>query len=219
VTGPLAWAPDPDDPEERAFLDLYGAWDPMTPAELAAVLDGFEHPWWVVGGHAVEAFTGVRRGHEDLDVAIFTDTMPALREHLAGRYHLWNAHDGALRPVTDAHPEPMHPQSQLWWRRNARSPWRVDCLLDLRDGAGRWVSKRDPSYCVPLEDVTWVADDGIRYLKPEVQLLFKAKQDREKDRVDLRSTWPLLDDGQKEWLREALGRQHPGHAWLELLGG
>lgn len=215
--GVLAWQPDPDDPEDRAFYALYGPWDPMTPVELAALLDGFEHPWWVVGGHAIEAFTGVRRGHEDLDAAVFTDTLADLRRHLAGRYHLWNAHDRALRPLTDEHPEPMHPQSQVWLRRDAGSPWRLDLLLDLRDDEGRWVSKRDPDYCVPLEKVTWVAGDGLRYLNPEVQLLFKAKQDRVKDRVDLDSTWPLLDPAQREWLVDALRHRHPGHPWIGLL--
>jgi hypothetical protein len=206
----LAWEPDEHD---LAFVDVYGAWDPLTPAEAGLLMEGFGHPWWIVGGHAIEAFTGVRRFHEDLDWAVFTDTVADLRDHLAGRYHLWNAYDRALRPIDDAHPELFHPQSQIWMREDARSPWRVDCLLDLRDDRGRWISKRDPDHVADLEEVTWVAGDGIRYLRPEIQLFFKAKQDRVKDGVDLDNAWPLLDAGQRSWLRGALARHLPEHPW------
>jgi len=215
MSGDLAWEPDEED---LAFLDVYGAWEPLTPAEVDRLMTGFAHPWWIVGGHAIEAFTGVRRFHEDLDLVVFTDTVPDLRTHLAGRFHLWNVHDRALRLVDDAHPELFHPQSQIWMRENARSPWRVDCILELRDERGRWISKRDPQHVADLEDVTWVAADGIRYLRPEIQLFFKAKQDRVKDRVDLDNAWPLLDGEQQAWLRDTLARHLPEHPWRERLG-
>jgi hypothetical protein len=211
----LAWEPDEED---LAFLDLYGDWDPLTPAETAALMEGFPHPWWIVGGHAIEAFTGVRRFHEDLDLVIFTDTVPDLHRHLAGRFHLWNVHDRAFRLIDQAHAELFHPQSQVWLRKDARSPWRVDCILEARDDQGRWVSKRDPDHVAELDDVTWVAGDGIRYLRPEIQLFFKAKQDRAKDRVDLDNTWPLLDTDRRAWLRDALAVHLPDHPWRERLG-
>ena len=52
--------------------------------------DGFERPWWVVGGWAIEAFTGAPRGHEDVDVSILVCDIPALREHVGERWQLWN---------------------------------------------------------------------------------------------------------------------------------
>jgi len=218
VSTPLAWAPDPDDPEEQAFLALYGAWDPLTPAGIAELLQGFDAPWWSVGGYAIEAFTGVPRFHEDVDLVMFTDAVPALREHLDGVLHLWNIYDRTMRPLDEHTDTLLHPQSQIWMRRDWSSPWLVDCILDLRDEQGRWVSKRDPEHVAPLEEVTWVAGDGIRYLRPEIQLFFKAKQDREKDRVDLANAWPLLDAAQQGWLRQALARNLPEHPWRERLG-
>ena len=41
--------------------------------------------------------------------------------------------------------------------------------------------------------MTWVAADGIRYLRPEITLLYKAVLHRPKDDRDLAVTWPLLD--------------------------
>jgi hypothetical protein len=34
------------------------------------VLAGLDVPWWVAGGWAVEAFTGVARSHEDIDLSV-----------------------------------------------------------------------------------------------------------------------------------------------------
>ena len=208
----LAWEPDEED---RRFMAVYGDWDPLTPRELAAAMEGFPLPWWIVGGHAIEAFTGVERFHEDIDMVVFRDAVPALREQLGGRFHLWSNHGGTFRLIEDRNPEPLHPLSQIWMREDARSPWRVDCILnDVRDG--RWVSRRDETHTAELDEVTFVAD-GIRYLDPAVQLLTKAKLDRAKDRVDLDAAWPLLAEDRRAWLREALRRTHPDHPWQARL--
>jgi hypothetical protein len=102
-------------------------------------------------------------------------------------------------------------------RENARCPWRVDCITNpSRDG--RWVSRRDESLEADLEDVTWVAGDGIRYLNPEVALLFKGRQKRLKDEVDLGNALPLMTPQQRDWLsahlRSTYGDAHP---WLPRL--
>ena len=205
-----AWEPTAED---IAFYDVYGEWDPLTPAELARLMDGFPRPWWIVGGHAIEAFTEVQRLHEDIDLAIFTSDFPHLRAQLGGTFHLWSNTGGTFRVIDDDHPEPAHPLSQIWMRENARSPWRVDCPLNP-EADGRWQSKRDEAHVADLDEVTWVAGDGIRYLNPEVTLLFKARQAREKDTVDLGNAWPLMSDPQRSWLRDAVRRLHPDHAWL-----
>ncbi|MGZ8745327.1 MAG: hypothetical protein ACXWXO_20625 [Nocardioides sp.] len=91
------WQPDADD---IAFTDVDGDWDPPTPGELAVLMEGFPEPWWIVGGHAMEAFTGVRRFHEDIDMVVFADAVPALREQLGETLHLWSNHGGTSRAAT-----------------------------------------------------------------------------------------------------------------------
>src|SRR5687767_11110017 len=101
-------------------------------------------------------------------------------------------------------------------RRDARSPWRVDCLLNPSLD-GRWQSKRGASFVADLDEVTWVAADGVRYANPEVALLFKAKQHRDKDSIDLENAWPLMTTTQRSWLCDAVRRLHPGHPWQHRL--
>ncbi|KRF15708.1 nucleotidyltransferase domain-containing protein [Nocardioides sp. Soil796] len=205
-----------EDEEEIEFQRLYGAWDSLDPAETVEFLRDFEAPWWVVGGWAIEAFTGVPRPHEDIDVVIFARDLPKLLDVVRGRYHAWGAGAGAIRPVNDTWPELHEGASQVWLREHATAPWIMDCILS-EDHEGQWVSRRDPAWHAPLDDVTWVAADGIRYLRPEVVLQHKARLDRSKDLRDLVAAWPLLGENERAWLRDAVRREDAEHRWLGVI--
>ena len=202
--------------EDEEFFRRYGDWAPLDPAGLADFMSGFERPWWIVGGWSIEAFTGRPREHEDVDLSILACDLTALREHVGDRWHLWSNHGGTLRPFDDRFPEVLDVHSQVWVRRSAADPWVIDLPI-TPDRDGLWTSKRDPGHVAPLDDVTWVAGDGIRYLSPEITLLYKAALHRPKDDRDLAVTWPLLRAEQQAWLREAVGRLYPGHAWVERM--
>lgn len=204
--------------EDDYWDRLYGHWEPFDPPAAREFFAGFDRPWWVVGGWSIEAFTGVRREHEDLDVSMLACDVAALREHVGERWQLWNICDGALRPLTDHWPDVQAPDSQIWVRRDAHSPWVMDMpLTPDRDGA--WTNKRWADDVRPVEDATWLAEDGIHYARPEVTLLYKAVAQRAKDDRDLEVCWPLLAPGQQEWLRDAVRLLYPDHAWLERLSG
>lgn len=203
------------DEEERAFRRLYGDWQPMDLAALRAFLHGYERPWWIVGGHAIEAFTGTPRRHEDIDVVIFRRDLGFFREHAGDRFHLWSVGAGMLRPLNEDYPDPHPDAGQVWLREHALAPWVMDGILN-DDHDGRWVSRRDPGHVADLEEVTFVRD-GIRYLNPEIVLQHKARLDRPKDRADLGAAWPLLGADKRSWLRDAVRRERPDHPWLEML--
>jgi hypothetical protein len=202
-------------PDDLAFQRRYGPWAAYSLAEARELFDGIGIRWWIAGGYAVEAFSGVAREHEDIDVSIFRRDVPILRSALEGRLHLWSAGSGALRPVDDRFPEPAADADQIWLREHALSPWRADVLLNP-DDEGRWVSRRDPSFAAPLEEVTWERD-GIRFLRPEIALAFKAKLARPKDERDFAVTLPLLDDSARAWLADYLTRREPQHRWRQAL--
>lgn len=214
-----------DEVSEDEFRSVYGAWAPRDANDAAALLTGFEGDWWLAGGQALEAWTGVRREHDDLDVSILRRDLPVLRRHVAGRRHVWAAFGGALKPLwpgdADGVDELPEGCGQVWLRRDAFSPWEFDVLLNPGE-AGEWVNRRHPELSTSLEEATWVGDGargvlGVRYLQPEIVLLFKAKHLRAKDRADFEATLPLLDSDRRAWLRAALERVHPGHSWLTRL--
>jgi hypothetical protein len=67
---------------------------------------------------------------------------------------------------------------------------------------------------MPLRELVRLGPGGCPYLRPEVQLLYKAKQRRAKDEADFAAVAPLLDPDPRRWLRAALARIHPSHPWL-----
>lgn len=211
-----------NDLSNEDFERLYGPWAPHTPADVAALLADYPGSWWIAGGWAIEAFTGVRREHEDTDVSVLRCDLPLLRRHLAGRFDVWAAGTTALRPLLpdddiddDADSTLWETEGQIWARASAQHPWEYDFLLS--PGSARlWEYRRDPSIRMPMDDAVWELD-GVRYLQPEIQLLYKAPGLRPKDQLDFDSAVPLLDDRRRRWLRQALVQTLPDHPWIAAL--
>jgi hypothetical protein len=208
LTGPINDLPEDD------FQALYGTWLGLTPAEVAELLAGAPFRWWIAGGWAIEASGGAPRHHGDTDIAVLRDDRGAVRAWLSA-FHLWEAHDGALRPLLagdDLTPE----RGQLWMRRDANGPWLLDIVFSPSDG-GEWVYKRQNRVRLPLDRVGRIGADGIPYLRPEVVLLFKAKHVRPKDEADFASVLGRLDHSAQAFLIEALHLTLPNHPWLAAL--
>jgi hypothetical protein len=208
---------------DEHFAHLYGPWDTPSVEEVRGWLDGWEAAWWVAGGQSIEQFTGVTRRHDDLDIAFFRRDIASLHAHLGPRFHLWAAGSGTLRPLGWEAGRPTTDvrlpdwSGQVWVREHALSPWRVD-FVATPDREGRWVFKRDETCSAPLDEVTEVAEDGVRYQRPEVTLAFKAHLARPKDHADFAAALPLLSASQRGWLTERLRALYPdGHEWEDRL--
>ena len=53
---------------ERDLEAVYGPWAARDERDAQQMMCGFTGAWWVVGGRALEAFTGVSRPREDIDI-------------------------------------------------------------------------------------------------------------------------------------------------------
>ena len=192
---------------------LWGLWDPLSPRALADVLTPMQVPWWIAGGYALEAFAGHSwREHDDIDAALARDDQATLRKALAD----WDVHvadpPGTLRPwPIDEHLDPtIH---DIWVRHDERGPWKFQLMLDERDGSD-WVFRRDANIRMPFERLTWQRGDGLRFVQPEVQLLYKSRGRRAKDELDFQVVLPLLEPGRREWLASSLEVTDPVNPWL-----
>jgi hypothetical protein len=72
-----------------------------------------------------------------------------------------------------------------------------------------WVCRRDASITLPYSELILRTSEGIPYAAPEVALLFKAKQLREKDIADLQRVLPTMDQTQRSRLIGWLTQVHP----------
>ncbi len=87
---PGAPAPPPADAQPLDEQEFTGRRWPLTPSTMR-FHGRLERPWWIVGGWAVEAFTGVAREHDDLDISILSDDIEAFRLFLGDRYSPWTS--------------------------------------------------------------------------------------------------------------------------------
>lgn len=200
--------------DEHEFQRVYGRWEPLTPAEVQALFAGAPFRWWLAGGWAIELAGGPPRTHGDTDVVVLLDDLPAIRAHLAG-YHLWEAHDGSLRPLLPGE-DLREEREQLWVRRDAAQPWLADLLLTPSKD-GRWLFKRDHRISLPLDELGATTGDGVSYLRPEVVLLHKARATRDKDDADFDAILPRLAAPARSWLDDALSIAHHEHPWRARL--
>ncbi len=189
-----------------------------SPDEAASLLAACAGRWWIAGGHAIERFVGHRlREHADIDLGCFRDAWPHLRRALGG----WECHAAKDRVLTllDDDAPPQHTQV-VWCRPSEDSPWTLEFLLEDRDGA-TWRFRRDPRVRRAVDELTFTSvgtSGALRVLRPEIQLLYKAKHLRPKDEADFAAAAPAMDASDRAWLRDALTVAHPGHAWIERLG-
>lgn len=200
---------------QEEFEARYGRWAPLTPTQVRDLLAGAPFPWWIAGGWAVEAATGVVRPHDDVDVAVLASDLAALRSWFSD-HELHETRSGDVALLPDG-AEPTPDNDQLWLRRGPDEPWLADLLLTPTDGDD-WLFKRDRSLRRPLRDIGWVGPDGVPYLRAEIVLLFKAKLSRDKDQADLSSLLDA-DPAGAVWLVGALERTHPGHPWIDRIRG
>ena len=94
---------------------------------------------------------------------------------------------------------------------------RIEFLLGEIDDRV-WRSRRNPEVTMPVATMAATTADGLRYLAPEIVLLFKAKHLRPSDEADFDTALPELDLGRRHWLFHALEESHPVHPWMGRLG-
>lgn len=190
------------------------AWESWTPEEVAHRLSGVDAPWAFAAGWALDLFRGsVTREHEDVEIAVPAACFAAIRLALTG-YEFDVVGAGCRWPITDkAAFDFMH---QTWVREPDSGVYKLDVFREPHDG-DMWICRRDASIRRPYSEVIRRTGAGLPYVAPEIVLLFKARLSRPKDEADLQGTLPLLDPAARGWLRWALERVHPGHAWLERL--
>ena len=189
---------------------------PWRPAPLDEVVERFARApfrWWIAGGHALELHTGRSwRPHADTDVGICRADARQLPVVLAG-WEIAVAAAGELRPWSGEALSLERHENNLWARSEADGPWELDVTIGEGD-AEEWRDRRDPRLRLPWEEVVLRTRDGVPYLAPEIQLLFKAKGLRLKDDADARQVLPALCADRRAWLRAWLG---DGHPWQVLL--
>ncbi len=189
-----------------------------SPEQVAAQFRNCGRRWWIAGGWAIDYYLGkVTREHEDVDVAILKSDEKAFRSYMQD-WEIWpGLGDNKLEDKPIRIDEALSEErGVLWCRPSPADEWAFELLLNPTKGS-EWVFKRDERIRKPLDRLGSVTDDGIPYLNPEIVLLFKAKNNREKDQQDFETVIPMLGEDARRWLRHSIQIVHPDHPWLTAL--
>jgi hypothetical protein len=151
-------------------------WEDFDPSRLSSLMRGFDAPWWVAGGRALDLWMGRQtRAHQDVDVAVLREDQKRLHEAFGGWELYYATSDHRLVPYrSECWLEvPLH---GVWVRPTFDAPWLCEFLLNEREGQ-HWVYGRNPAVRKPLDEVGVMAPaGGVPILVPEIVLLYKAHE-------------------------------------------
>jgi hypothetical protein len=172
-------------------------------------------PWWIAGGWALDLFAGSQsRPHKDLDVGILRkDALHTLACLTA--WEVFEAKDGVLTRL-GAGMQPRADVFSLWCRPARTREWALELMLDEAENE-QWIFRRQRQIQRPLQVAIRRSAQGIPYLSPEIQLLYKSHRMRREDQRDFEHIAPKLEPSGRDWLRHALHITDPAHPWLSVL--
>ncbi|MED4732003.1 hypothetical protein P9597_28510 [Aneurinibacillus migulanus] len=193
-------------------------WLPISIKEINQVFSKMTAIWCIAGGEALDLHLGKKsREHSDLDVVIYREQQQDVYQSLSSEWMLYKAENGKLNPWEDG--EFLESINDVWVSKNANSPWSFQIMF-IDSVNDNWVYRREKSIKQPKSSIYIRTSEGIPYLKPEIQLLYKAGSSkvREKDFKDFQTMLPLLSPEEKKWLKLSLKKQFPeGHNWIRYL--
>ena len=189
--------------------DELGPWKSLELDEVIRLFERWPARWWITGGVALEIHLGRSwRPHHDSDVSILRDDTPALPLLLAG----WDINVAAAGVLTPWDGGALAVQANnMWCRKAPDQPWCLDITISEGDQKC-WIYRCDPTLRVPWENAVLRNERGIPYLAPELQLLFKSKNNRTQDDRDATEVIPSLAAGRQRRLRSLLPNEHPWQA-------
>lgn len=192
-----------------------GRWSPLTPPAALILFRDLPAPWWIAGGWALDGlFIRQTRDHADLDIEVLRRDRFAIQRHLAG-WDLQAAADGILRPWPPGDDLGAGIKS-IWCRPAPAAPWAVQSMFATAEG-GEWRYRRQPMIARPLIALELTAAEGLPFLAPEVQILYKSRAPRPKDDADFALVLPLLGAERAHWLLAALLDGDPEQRWVPRL--
>jgi L-amino acid N-acyltransferase YncA len=192
-------------------------WVPLSVDEVKKVFKPFKPQWWIAGGWAIDLYLKKQtRPHDDIDVLVRREDQLEIQDLLA-EWDLWVADPpGTLKPWAKGEFLKKGLQD-IWGRKTPKDPWQILIMLFDTEN-GDWIFKGDESIRRSLSSVTIKTKEGLSFLAPEVQLLYKSKSLQPKDQQDFENVLPALSKEQLSWLKQTFTIVYKdNHPWLDRI--
>jgi len=168
------------------------------------IMDKFGFPWFVAGGWAIDLFLDKEtRMHDDIEIGIYREHQMKLQKYFEKRkkYYINNKSLIGKHIKVEWNKEYLRlPIHELYIEYN---DLEIEVLLNERDEEN-WIYRRNEKIKHNEQSVILNTKDGIPYLCPEIVLLYKTKEMREKDIEDIKNASTKMNDSQVKWLIESI---------------
>nr|WP_180955178.1 hypothetical protein [Peribacillus deserti] len=171
-------------------------------------------PWLISGGWAIDLGIGyITRQHEDIDICIYREHTRYLLDYFCG-WDIYAAVPGehrleAVKSAADLAPP-------VFCLHLFKEKQFIEILLTDKIG-DNILYRRDPDIRMRTEIFARTDRYGRVFTAPEMQLLYKAKEGREKDQQDFLNYLPYMNSDSRRWLGAALQKHLPGSPWIPVL--
>lgn len=172
----------------------------------------FNKDWFFAGGWAIDLYLGREtRDHDDIEIGIFRKDQSELKQYLTN-WDFQKVVKGGFSPWKGEYLElPIH-------EIHAKNSEYDELEILLNETACEsWRFRRDRTIRYPLKSLIRYSKTDLPYLTPEIVLLYKVKNTREKDHMDFLSVKDELNTKQQDWLKQAISVHEPTHKWLQFL--
>ncbi|HUP27277.1 MAG TPA: hypothetical protein VM409_02505, partial [Chloroflexia bacterium] len=176
------------------------------PLEFAKLMEGYEKPWYVAGGWAIDLYLGrVRREHKDIDFTAFREDQLLLQKHFEGYDLKKVVGEGQLEPWLPGE-RLESPDFQAFLQVGSDGYAEIEVLFADREGDD-WLFRSNHDIRRPLSEIGLLSPQGVPYLSPDIVLLFKSKhvvmernplhdhfeEQQKNDEADFQAVYPTLD--------------------------
>jgi len=183
------------------------------PKRIQKLLDSYSGNWMIAGGWGIDLFLNKEtRNHHDIEIAIPRKDQNRIKEYLKswdiyyiqkGEKKIWKDHIELILPIHEIH----------CYKREAE----IEILLN-EFSDDKWVFRRNPKIEYPMESVILKSEIGIPILSPEIILLYKAKNIKEKDNFDFQNIISKLETKKRNWLFNSISETYGfKHQWIEKI--
>lgn len=176
-------------------------------SKVKSIMDKFGYPWFIAGGWAIDLFLNREtRIHENIEIGIYRKHQMKLYRYFGKnkKYYMNNKSRIGKHEKHEWNKEYLQlPIHELYVEY---AGMEIKLLLNEKD-ENSWVYRRNKEIKLDEKKVILLTGKGIPYLCPEVVLLYKTKEMRDKDRDDILNASGKMSESQIKWFIDSIEDQ------------
>ena len=172
--------------------------------KVKTIMDKYGYPWFITGGWAIDLFLNKEtREHKDIEIGIYRKNQMQLYRHFGKqkKYYIDNTSHIGKKEKREWNKEYLRlPIYEVYVEYDGIE---IKVVLNEKD-EDNWIYRLNEKIKLNEEKAILNNEEEIPYLCPEIVLLHKSKDMRDKDIADISNANEKMDESQKKWLMDSI---------------